>query len=440
MHRHVRRLRLACTREEHARHGRVLLEDALRTASFGDEGRLVLVRRLNLGRVPLRANATQWSRRLEESYERVRPIAVAFGHPAAGRAAAVYFAANYEPWIELARRTIASEPCTEWFWRPALPGWQRGASAEETLRLCFHELATLGGLRLTLLLAARVPEILSVTRSLREEDVATLRQELGRAADAPPGKAERKELPILPELNPAEATLVRQWGARDLRVRWLAAARLVRFELTRAFPRVAPGIMPAQIDAVVRQWRETPRAAAHEVPARAPTRSPPANERRDHPLAAEKDIADRFETRAGGVFFAVPLLVRAGLPEFLAALPADSARAWPWHWFELLLRHGRIAADDPMFAALALTSENRPPPQLGRWLLATNRLALRSAQLSLRGLVNRPARVSVSATHVDVFFRNNEADVRVRRAGLDVDPGWVPWLGRVIAYHFNRED
>jgi hypothetical protein len=128
------------------------------------------------------------------------------------------------------------------------------------------------------------------------------------------------------------------------------------------------------------------------------------------------------------------------LPEFLAELPADAARAWPWHWLELLLRHGRIAADDPMFAALALAPDSRPPPDLGRWLLAANRLALRGAKLNLRTLVGRPALVSLSATHVDVFFRNHEADVRIRRAGLDLNPGWVPWLGRVIAFHFNRED
>jgi hypothetical protein len=27
----------------------------------------------------------------------------------------------------------------------------------------------------------------------------------------------------------------------------------------------------------------------------------------------------------------------------------------------------------------------------------------------------------------------------VRRAGLDVDPGWLPWFGRVVNFHFDRE-
>jgi hypothetical protein len=28
----------------------------------------------------------------------------------------------------------------------------------------------------------------------------------------------------------------------------------------------------------------------------------------------------------------------------------------------------------------------------------------------------------------------DEVDLDVRRAGLDLDPGWVPWLGTVVRY------
>jgi hypothetical protein len=28
------------------------------------------------------------------------------------------------------------------------------------------------------------------------------------------------------------------------------------------------------------------------------------------------------------------------------------------------------------------------------------------------------------------------ADLRVRRRGLDRDPGWVPWYGRIVAFHY----
>jgi hypothetical protein len=36
-------------------------------------------------------------------------------------------------------------------------------------------------------------------------------------------------------------------------------------------------------------------------------------------------------------------------------------------------------------------------------------------------------------------FDVRRADVRIRKAGLDLDPGWVPWLGRVLSFHYVDE-
>ncbi|WP_141821485.1 hypothetical protein [Humibacillus xanthopallidus] len=54
-------------------------------------------------------------------------------------------------------------------------------------------------------------------------------------------------------------------------------------------------------------------------------------------------------------------------------------------------------------------------------------------------LLRRPARVSVDRTHVDVVLPLSAASVVVRRAGLDRDPGWVPSLARVVAFHFDDD-
>ena len=71
------------------------------------------------------------------------------------------------------------------------------------------------------------------------------------------------------------------------------------------------------------------------------------------------------------------------------------------------------------------------------WLTTCRRYLRRRARIGLASLVLRPARLAITPTHVDVFFRLNAADVRIRRAGLDVDPGWVPWFGRVVAFHYG---
>ena len=56
--------------------------------------------------------------------------------------------------------------------------------------------------------------------------------------------------------------------------------------------------------------------------------------------------------------------------------------------------------------------------------------------LRLRGLVERPGAVAVTDTHIDICFRLELTDLAIRKAGLDLDPGWVPSFGRVIHYHY----
>ena len=71
--------------------------------------------------------------------------------------------------------------------------------------------------------------------------------------------------------------------------------------------------------------------------------------------------------------------------------------------------------------------------------LALARYLRRSAGLSVRRLVCRPGVVVATATHVDVTFPGEVIELRLRRAGLDLDPGWVPWLGLIVAYRYDIE-
>jgi len=49
----------------------------------------------------------------------------------------------------------------------------------------------------------------------------------------------------------------------------------------------------------------------------------------------------------------------------------------------------------------------------------------------------RPAVLNVSRTHIDVVMDLDSVSVPVRMAGLDLDPGWVPSLGRVITFTYQ---
>jgi hypothetical protein len=52
-------------------------------------------------------------------------------------------------------------------------------------------------------------------------------------------------------------------------------------------------------------------------------------------------------------------------------------------------------------------------------------------------LCRHRARVTATATHVDVHLSLADLPIAIRLAGLDRDPGWVPAAGRFIAFHFD---
>jgi hypothetical protein len=72
------------------------------------------------------------------------------------------------------------------------------------------------------------------------------------------------------------------------------------------------------------------------------------------------------------------------------------------------------------------------------WLTACRRWLRRRARLGIATAVARPAHLSLTPTHADVFFDLNSVSLAVRRAGLDLDPGWVAWFGRVVGFHYER--
>jgi hypothetical protein len=52
-------------------------------------------------------------------------------------------------------------------------------------------------------------------------------------------------------------------------------------------------------------------------------------------------------------------------------------------------------------------------------------------------LCQRPARVALTLTHVDVTFALDHHPIELRMAGLDRDLGWIPAAGRYVAFHFE---
>jgi hypothetical protein len=81
-----------------------------------------------------------------------------------------------------------------------------------------------------------------------------------------------------------------------------------------------------------------------------------------------------------------------------------------------------IGAPCQLFASRA----GAPPPRAARDFVAR--------QFTLG------ARVEMGHESMRVVLRAEDADTDVRRAGLDRDPGWVPWLSRSVRFHFEEAD
>jgi hypothetical protein len=449
--RRVRRARFRVQREEHANHARTLLEDALRTASLGDEGRVVVVRSLHLGKLPLRAGATTWSLRLEQRMRQIHEEAVDADSPAAAQAGAVYFPGRLEPWLRLAVRTAQGRPCSEWYWERAAPGWTPQMSVPETLRHAFFQLATAGGLAATVALARRLPRRLAFQKlldALHPADVASLFPAApagGVASETAPSTVEPDaflafDATVIARLRWLR-TAAAAWPLHDPRRWWVAMVAVAEIRPE------APLVTLAEARALARRL-ELPQPPAPSDPESAATAPAPgqamdsavAEPEPDQPALPPSVYPDREPTRAGGLFFVLPLLARAGIAEWLVHHPTAASAGLPWQILRLALRHARTAEDDPLVTRLPVPEPSLPPGLAWRQLLAAHRSSRRLTNLPLRALIVRPALVAINETHIDVFFRSTEADVRIRRAGLDLDPGWVPWLRRVVSFHFNRED
>lgn len=482
--RRIRHARLRCALPEQAAHARVLLEDALRTASLPDQGRLIVYRRVDLGRLSPRGSAIAWSRRLERRLQGLAADAVYFAEPAAATAAAVWFPDAWQPALELAVRVRRGPAPAAWFWPIAVPGWTPGLPPRDTARLILRRLAECGGAPATLALARRLwreGRLLEFAEELSPVELAAwapLPDDRTETDDADRAECSRPPLrwalPVSAQLalrdwmqsrRPAPAVLGwvlagvlaehRGAPAEPEVLRRAAARLLARLEPTPAPAPTPP--MPAESAAAARIVREP------HVPPLLPAGQPAAPAQPKPALYAPATVATR-PTVAGGLLFALNLLRRLGWPQWLPAESRPQAAELTANWLRGLAGRLALPAEDaviawlekwgelPTFPELAtppdLLRENLSPTQAVRVLqwplrlsltLAMQRLCWRRARLGWRPLVRRPARLSWTATHVDVFFTHRQADVRVRRAGLDLDPGWVPWLGRVVSFHYVEE-
>ena len=200
--------------------------------------------------------------------------------------------------------------------------------------------------------------------------------------------------------------------------------------------------------------------------------SQPASNR-DSNLVAASPVLSGELTHAAGLLFLLNPLRHTGIASALQLHPAIAEASLPIHILRRLASQAAVAEDDPIL--LCLPSASSPftlpaetlastlalptawPADFGpsassshtseyflrAWTLAVRRWCWRRARLTLREIIQRAGRISQTRTDIDITFPLDQADVRIRRAGLDIDPGWLPWFGdygKVVRFHYRDRE
>ena len=443
-------MRVTAPTDASGRSSSVALQDALRIASLppAASSRVIIVRHLDLGKVAGRVSSAALSTNIERRIRDAWQGAAHASSPSASTAEVVYFEDALEVLQEIAVR-VAREGRVpdDWFWPLAV-------AESDTLGdwpsafLLLLERATAGpagpisGVRFVW----GVTEALGfdmVARAVERHSVSSLHAALGsRAGQTDPSMAPNGVGQDRSVLSSEKATFLQRavvrWGSARPHTLWYAAA-LVGAE------------RPRMASSTGRLWA----AAAHEIDriqVPPPRHSPGTVEATetcqptdiDVPLSSERlsggDAAIRggVESSFAGVLLLIRILDGLSIEALFEARPDIADGDWLGNLCGTVLRLAGASPEEveliaPVWGASTHVESDRDLTAL--WLRSIRRLC-REAGISWFAVVRRRGRVMLSPTHLDVEFRPTLVDIRVRRRGWDVDPGWVPWLGRVVSFHY----
>ncbi|MDQ3775211.1 MAG: hypothetical protein M3461_13090 [Pseudomonadota bacterium] len=196
--------------------------------------------------------------------------------------------------------------------------------------------------------------------------------------------------------------------------------------------------------------------AMHPATFRAPLAPlPHSRDKEREPQALLNDdvpaaVTRRAFTNFGGLLFLLRLIEELGLPDEILGRCAQRPFRWALHQLALALVPAE--AEDP--AALAFagllpnavppTRDEEPPTDVEREIIAS---FVERIQAALEKLLeekqpialvcHRAAEIVADPGWIEVRLSLNDVSTAIRRTGLDLDPGNVPWLGVVVRFVYE---
>jgi hypothetical protein len=486
-HRQVRRLRLRAPSENLAFRAQNLLADALRTATLPDRaGRLLYVRRLKLGRFDAGISPQSLSLLLENRIAVLEQSAVHALGAGAAAAPAVWFRDRLEAHLVLAQRIAEATALQEWFWPRVVPAIAHASDRKEALRAVLLSLTQSDEAPAALLAFVRSlaasGHIDRLIESLREEDVpllhaasgiAPIRVDLPSASLAPADGASPAAAESARELRfpPAQRALAARLGLphSDVRLRWVAAMLPRSTSVEIPYPRgvdlacgaaslkadTAPSAKPNAQEPQILSAHGTTEQDEGTTPA---IDSQPATYEEDAPVGIPEVATDTHNiymplaqplwpsgapTAAGGLAFLLVVLARLGYAQWVEENEHWRGRAIEKRMLRLVCARLELSPEDPAWrlgdVADVEAADTQAEGAAALWLKHCRRWLRREARIGIATLVSRPARLTLTPTHADLVFELKRVDLAIRRQGLDIDPGWLPWYGRVLSFHYEQD-
>jgi hypothetical protein len=474
--RHVRRIRLSL--HDAAARARVefALSETLRlmTLPGEDQGRVYYVRRFSVRDVLADGDRAMWLDKMQSAFSTLADRAMHGNDRRAVASDVVFFHSHDEALELLLRRIVKREPFAEWFW-PLVSSCESDSSRGEQISAIVERLRELPGSwnRVAQVLFALHDDgggTIEVAAALPLASVARWLRDL---------RAERVDDTFAPNLMLSEdvervvARAARRFGCEDPRALWLASLAILRTLPPRpgasvgAYARATlRGIEASQ---ALRSAAEPSRVNRDSSAAivfdektsvdepRGPIEAQPLDARA---FDGRKHYDARFDrpsnslsylgarTSAAGLYFLLNPLARLGVASAAVDPRFAQARVAARVLMQLAV-HAGVEPSDPILAWISdeiepsneafATLRLEAPYAVRAWAMAARRWCWRAGRLSVREIVNRNGRVLSNRTDVDVSFALDDADVRIRRLGLDIDPGWLPWFGCVVRFHYVKD-
>jgi hypothetical protein len=401
--------------------------------------------------LPDESIATEWSLQLAEAIQRA-----ASEGP---EARVVRYRSRMHAIVDMAGGVLRGNYERAWAWRQ-LGFWRRGERASdreaviELIRALLSEPRTLVAV-LVAMVRLRLTEALGAR--LEVDEWVALADAASRAAGAPVGLVEhRGNLPLrtaepAPRIDESFIPRGSVLAALAERIAGDALPALAVLVLLETNPALARFDRPfletllGRLEVELRQLRSFPtngherkKDAALEAPAQEPEDTQPAL------------VRIQGRTSYGGLLFLLGVIADLDLASGLAEAVYPRPLAWGLHLLALTMVD--TEPGDPAALAFAGLPPDADPPASSEAPPADSELqAIHSCaaailaevqrrlehldlspELLLRFVLRRAAWIAADPGWIEVHFSLEDVSPDLRRAALDLDPGYLPWLGVVV--------